>query len=64
MEDTEETIGFIADKGGEHVLKDDSQSLSELVDGIGDVAYEVSYNACYLDYGTSFYSPEAFVLMN
>lgn len=36
MEDTEDTIGFIAERGSE------DKSLMEVVDGMGDVAYEVS----------------------
>lgn len=36
MEDTEDTIGFIAEKGGE------GKSLMEVMDSMGDVAYEVS----------------------
>ncbi|KAL7507481.1 hypothetical protein ACHAXN_004672 [Cyclotella atomus] len=34
MEDTEDTIGFIAEKGG------DDKSLMDIVEGMGDVAYE------------------------
>lgn len=41
MEDTEDTIGFIAEKGG------DDKSLMEIVDGMGDVAYEVSISVEY-----------------
>lgn len=41
MEDTEDTIGFIAEKGG------DDKSLMEIVDGMGDVAYEVSISVQY-----------------
>lgn len=36
IEDTEDTIGFIAEKGG------DDKSLMDIVEGMGDVAYEVS----------------------
>lgn len=42
MEDTEDTIGFIAKNGGENFAAQEGKKVFEVVDGVSDAAYEVS----------------------
>ena len=54
MKDTENTIGFIAENKGD--MSDQGKKLLEVLDGMGDVAYEVSDNVCMLIFRNILYN--------